>query len=343
MLDDIKYIHQLDKSDALGIAERSASQFSVEEYIDDYHMPNDYDNIVFCGMGGSALFSLIFESWPSSTKPYATWRDYGLPTWTSKNSLVIVSSYSGNTEETLSSLQAAREIGCTTLVIAGGGKLLEAARELQLAHIALPHYAQPRFAVFAALRALCILGEKYEFCPKGSVDAFAACAEFIQSELQSWLPTVPTSDNYAKQLALECVGVTPVIYAGGNLGSAAYKWKIGFNENAKQIAWTGRYPEFNHNEFIGWSQFPREKPYRIFNLKGNSENPRIITRMQISDRLLSGKRAQVIDINANGEGHLQQLVWLILLGDFVTLYTALLNGLDPSPVDLVEKLKSELN
>lgn len=115
------------------------------------------------------------------------------------------------------------------------------------------------------------------------------------------------------------------------------------NENAKNVAWVNQYPEFNHNEFIGWSSHPTQKPYAVVEIRSNLEHERIQKRFVVTERLLSGKRPAPLAVEPQGETVLQQLLWTANLGDFTSLYLALLNGLNPTPVDLVEKLKAELN
>ena len=124
---------------------------------------------------------------------------------------------------------------------------------------------------------------------------------------------------------------------------AAYKWKISFNENAKHIAWCGAYSEFNHNEFIGWSEQPVDKPYSVIDLRSDLEHPRIQKRFVLSERLLSGRRPTPTVVNAVGSNKIEQLLYCVLLGDFVSLYTAIAGGINPEPVDLVEKFKVMLN
>ena len=151
-----------------------------------------------------------------------------------------------------------------------------------------------------------------------------------------------TKDNYAKQLAQEVMGKSAVVYSGPFLSPVAYKWKISFNENAKNVAWQGTLPEFSHNEFIGWSSHPSNKPYAIIDLQSSFEHAQIKKRFEISARLLSGKRPHPNTIDALGETQLAQLLWTVILGDFTTIYLGLLNGVNPTPVDLVEKMKKEL-
>ena len=164
----------------------------------------------------------------------------------------------------------------------------------------------------------------------------------MSESVKSWTATVPTTQNEAKKLALEMAGKSPVIYAGPLMSPVAYKWKISFNENAKNVAWWNEYPEFNHNEMIGWSSHPIEKPYAVVDLRSNLEHPRVQKRFEVTERLLSGLRPAPHIVNIQGENLLQQIVWAVAFGDFVTIYTALLNNVDPAPVDLVEKFKKEL-
>jgi glucose/mannose-6-phosphate isomerase len=125
-------------------------------------------------------------------------------------------------------------------------------------------------------------------------------------------------------------------------GPAAYKWKISWNENAKNVAFCGVYPEVNHNEFIGWASHPVEKPFAVFDLVSSFEHPRILKRFEISDRLLSGRRPKATPIQLAGDTPLRQLLWACIFADFASIYVAVLNNVDPTPVDLVEKLKKEL-
>jgi glucose/mannose-6-phosphate isomerase len=142
---------------------------------------------------------------------------------------------------------------------------------------------------------------------------------------------------------MEIAGKTPVVYAGPRLAPVAYKWKISFNENAKNIAWWNSLPEFNHNEFMGWTSHPIEKPYTVIDLRSDLEHPQIQKRFELTDKLLSGRRPAAQVVQAEGQGLLQQLVWATAFGDFVSIYLALLNNVNPTPIDLIEKFKAELN
>ncbi|MGH7142115.1 MAG: SIS domain-containing protein [Candidatus Saccharimonadales bacterium] len=341
MLDDLKYIHDRDSVDTLGIAEKQWQQLSYQFQTGQAEI--DVDNIVYAGMGGSALAALISQSWPGYNKPFEIVRNYDLPDYVSARTFFIACSYSGNTEETLSALIQAERKGAHIAVIAGGGKLFDIAKEKGYTLALLPKAEQPRYAVLYNLKALVVLLSDAQLVNPQIVQELEVAAPFLQSSVANWLPTIRTSNNFAKQLALECIGKSVVIYAGPNLYPAAYKWKISFNENAKQVAWVGQYPEFKHNEFIGWSKQPIDKPYAIIELKSRFEHERIQKSFIIVERLLSGLWPHPNAINVEGASLLEQLLWVITIGDFVTLYTALLNGLNPAPVELVEKLKQEMS
>jgi len=342
MLDDLKYIHQRDGSDALGIAERQASQLTHK--FDKPEINAQIDNVVYAGMGGSALAALLSRSWPGYSVPFEISRQYHIPSHTSAKTLFIASSYSGNTEETLSALSEAEAKGAVIAVIAGGGKLQEIAAEKNYPYIQIPKAEQPRYAVFYNLVGLLTLLEAAGLINESEISAqLADAAQFLGEAVKSWVSTVPTDQNEAKKLALEMAGKSAVVYGGPLMAPVAYKWKISFNENAKNIAWWNELPEFNHNEFIGWSSHPIDKPYAVIDLRSNLEHPRVQKRFEVTERLLSGVRPSPHIVNVQGDSLLEQMVWAVAYGDFVTIYTALLNNVDPAPVDLVEKFKTELN
>jgi len=339
MLDDLQKIHERDPQDALGIAEKQWQQLQA-----DFAAPQnvrEVKNVVLSGMGGSALSALVAQSWPGLAVPFTVSRDYEIPSYVGSDTLFIASSYSGNTEETVSALEKAGDTGAVIVVVASGGKLQEIAAAKGYPFLQLPSGYQPRHVVFASLKALLVVFDIFGLT-QGKAAELAAEAEWLQTEIAQWVPSVATKDNWAKQIALECIGKSVVVYAGPKLAPAAYKWKISYNENAKHIAWWNSYSEFNHNEFMGWTEQPEHKPYTVIDLRSNLEHPQIQKRFEISARLLSGRRPEPIVVPARGDTLLRQLLSTIALGDFVTLYTALLGNINPTPVDLIEKLKQEL-
>lgn len=342
MLDDLKLIHERDSQDALGIAQKEPEQLGYNFIDSSTEWPSkQFKNIVFAGMGGSGLAGLIALSWPGFDLPFELVRNYHIPGYVSSETLFIASSYSGNTEETLSAFAEARTKNASIVVISSGGKLAEMAQSANYPLMQLPPGLQPRYAVFYNLKALLTVTDKLGIT-SGKADELSAAQQFLTDASSKWLATIPTTQNLAKQIAQECAGKSVVIYAGPKLFPAAYKWKISFNENAKQVAWCNQLPEFNHNEFIGWTKQPVNKPYSVVDIRSNFEDPQVQKRFLVSSKLLSGLRPDPIVVDAVGKNLIEQLLWSIALGDFVSIYTALLSGLNPTPVDLIEKLKKEL-
>jgi glucose/mannose-6-phosphate isomerase len=342
MLDDLKLIHERDVQDALGVAEKQWQQLAQTYDIDLSPQGDAIHNVVFGGMGGSALGALIALSWPGFSLPFEICRNYEIPAYVTDHTLFFASSYSGNTEETIASLHAAEEKSAGIIVITSGGQLAEIAKYKGYPLLLLPGGLQPRHAVLYSLKALLTTTDALGLT-QDAADTLSAQADYLREAITAWVPTVPTEHNYAKQIALDVIGKSVVVYAGPKLGPAAYKWKISFNENAKHIAWTNQIPEFNHNEFLGWTEQPVQKPYAVIDLRSTLEHPRVQKRFEVSAQLLSGKRPSPIIVQAEGETLIQQLLWTIALGDFVTLYTALLNGINPTPVALIEKFKKALD
>lgn len=345
MLDDANVLKQRDPQDALGVAAAEWQQVEfATDVLDGDHDGRAVTKVVVAGMGGSALAALLAKAWLEEQLkiPFEVIREYELPTYVDDGTLVVCSSYSGNTEETLACLAQAKQLGAQICVIAAGGKLIEQATAEAVARVEIPAGLQPRMAVLFNLKALASLLAHFDVVTAEMLQEVSAHAEWLQQETAQWLPAVTTDKNYAKQLALQAVGKTAVFYGGRLTGPVAYKWKISWNENAKNVSWWNVYPETNHNEFIGWSSHPVDKPFAVFDVMSSFEHPRILKRFEVTDKLLSGKRPKAVPINLQGDTPLAQLLWGSILADFVSIYLAVLNGVDPTPVDLVEKFKAEL-
>lgn len=346
MLDDLHMIAQRDNSDALAVAAAQWEQAAYDaEVLNGEHDGRTIERVVVAGMGGSALAALVAKQWLEAEAPLAieVVRTYSLPQYVDEKTLVICSSYSGNTEETVACLEEARAKGAQLAIITAGGALKEAAETDGIAYAQLPTGLQPRMAMLYNLRALMQLLAHFQVCDKKYYNEIADSTEWLREESEKWAKKVTTDHNIAKQLALVSVGKTPVFYAGHLMAPVAYKWKISWNENAKNVAFYGELPEFNHNEFMGWASHPIEKPYVIFDLVSEFEHERIQKRFAVSDRLLSGRRPKANIVALQGVSPIAQMLWGCILADFVSIYVAILNGVDPTPVDLIEKFKKQLD
>lgn len=342
ILDNPAVIAQRDPQDALGFAAQQPEQLRYDFGLVEHDFGVQFDKVVFAGMGGSALAAEFATTSPVLTVPYVIAKGYSLPAFVDERTLVICASYSGNTEETLSALEEAEAKNAVIVVVAHGGRLLEIAREKGYLAAELPECPQPRMAAFCAYRALCEILVAAKLVESTIISELDAIAGNLSSATAEWLAGEASADNQAKQLAAHMVGKTPIIYAGPGMYPAAYKWKISVNENAKNTGWCSQLPEFNHNEFVGWSSHPVEKPFAVIDLISSFEHARVLRRFEVSDRLLSGMRPKSVRVEAQGSNALEHMLYLVLLGDFATIYLAILNGVNPTPVDLVEKFKVEL-
>jgi glucose/mannose-6-phosphate isomerase len=326
MLDDATILSQRDPEGALNVITNEEHQLAADlrvEHVDHDNRP--IEQIVITGMGGSALAALVLKVWLKEdfTKPLDIVRNYDLPNYVSANTLVIASSYSGNTEETLSALEEAEVRGAQLAIIASGGKLIEEANARDIVSVQMPAGVQPRMALIYNLRGIVELLVTFNLVEASKLEDLSSLDQWLAGESANWAASVPTDQNYAKQLANQMVGIS-------------------LNETSKNMAFWNEYSEFNHNEFMGWTSHPIEKPFAVFDIISNLEHPQILKRFELSDQLLSGLRPKAIPIHLQGETLLAQLLWGCILADFVSFYVAVLNNVDPTPVVLIEKLKKEL-
>lgn len=347
MLDDKNVLTKRDSEHTLDSSAIQYEQTTMDiDIIHPGHDGREINRVIAVGMGGSALAPEFIKTWLDSelTVPYEIVKSYAFPASVNEHTLVIASSCSGNTEEVLAALDLARQKGAQIAVVAGGGSLVEVAERDSIAHVVLPPIKiQPRMLTFVQVRAhVALLGLFGLVDSEKLLSRIAATHDWLRDESASWTKEVPIDKNLAKRIALQAVGKTPVFYGGPLTGSIAYKWKISWNENAKNVAFWNQYPEVSHNEFIGWSSHPVEKPFAVFDLVSALEHPHVLARFDISDRLLSGKRPAATRIDMVGDDLLHQLLRAHVLADYASIYTGILNGVDPGPVPLVTKLKQEL-
>jgi len=313
----------------------------------EFDLPRDYsefDKMVVLGMGGSAIGGDLVRSLVTSEAKLAivVHRDYDLPAFIDAQTLVIASSYSGMTEETLASFEQALGTESKKLVITTGGKLKSLAEKAGIPVFTFDYKAQPRAALpFSLLPVLAFL-QRLGFVSDKSQDV----AETVQvlHELSLRVnESVPLHQNPAKQLAQRLYGNLAVIYGGGILAEVAHRWKTQFNENSKAWAFHEAFSELNHNAVVGY-QFPEELAGKIMVvlLRSTSLPKRIQLRYQVTCQLLERAGVDYQIVEGEGTSQLSQIMSLVLFGDYVSNYLAVLYEIDPSPVKAIDYLKEQL-
>jgi glucose/mannose-6-phosphate isomerase len=298
--------------------------------------------LIVAGMGGSAIGGALARAalGDRASRPIVLARGYALPAWTTPDTTVLCASYSGNTEETLAIYEAAGALGAQRVVATTGGKLAAAARAEAVPVIPLPGGFQPRAAVAYSLvvalevAGLCGAGDRLH----AEIDVAAAHAESLVAD---WGPDGP-EDSLAKTLARGLHGTVPQIAGAGLTAPIAYRWKTQFNENAKIPCFSHELPELDHNEIVGWAGARELGRFSAVFLDDSDLHPRIRQRIELTRGLIAAEAAATFRIESVGENATGRLVSLVLLGDLVSLYLAVLRGIDPSPVEILDRLKGAL-
>jgi glucose/mannose-6-phosphate isomerase len=298
--------------------------------------------LVVAGMGGSAIGGALARAamGDHASRPIFVTRAYGLPPWTTPDTMVLCASYSGNTEETLACYESAGALGAKRTVVTTGGRLAEMARADGVPVIPLPGGFQPRAAVaymiVAALEVAALCGAGPRLTPEIDV-----AASHIEQLVTEWGPDAP-EDSLAKELARGLHGTTPVIAGAGLTSPIAYRWKTQINENAKQPCFWNELPELDHNEISGWEGASDVGRFSAVFLDDSDAHPRVKERMDVTERLITGNAAASFRLETRGQTAIERVISLVLLGDLVSIYLAALRGVDPGPVKLIEELKAAL-
>lgn len=304
----------------------------------------DADSIVILGLGGSAIGgdlvrTLVEQRCPV---PFLVNRDYGIPGFVNSHTLVLASSYSGNTEEVLTAVGAALERDAMCLAITTGGELARLCSERGLPVLRFEYESQPRAALGYSFTILLVLLERLGFVT--DVSSPLEDALFALEKLGSvWSVEVPEADNPAKQLARRLEDRLSVIYGAGHLSEAARRWKCQFNENSKGWAFWEVVPESNHNAVAGY-EFPEglRDNLHVLLLDSNLYRQSHRARMKVTGEILRQREIAHEFVNARGESTISQLLSTIHLGDYVSYYLAALRGRDPTPVESIAYLKERL-
>jgi glucose/mannose-6-phosphate isomerase len=348
LLDDLGYLQLLDAGRMLHFIEDfpaqclvawgNAGRFAWPQ------VPEGMQNVVIAGMGGSAIAGELLADLATehSSLPILIHRNYGLPACAGRHSLVIASSYSGDTEETLDAARQALRRGASVVALAAGGELGRLAAEAGTPFYTLHYQSSPRAALAHSFVSLLYFFQHLGLLPdqhEALVDAVATM-QAMQSTVGA---RVPASANLAKRLAHDLHRRLSVIYGVGFLGSVAHRWKTQINENAKAWAFYEMLPEMNHNAVLGYQQ-PDDlaaASYVVL-LRSRSNARRNLVRAEATGQLLERAGVPHRAIDAEGSSELAQMLSAIHLGDYVSFYLAALYGVDPTPIEAIDLLKEHL-
>lgn len=334
MYDILKNFHsQISEAVEIG---KSSEFFSFDKY--------GIKNIIINGLGGSAIGGDLIRSYThyNSTVPVYINRNYHLPGFAGKDTLSVISSYSGNTEETISAYKESKSKECRIICISSGGKVEKMALEHKDRFVKIPGGLQPRCALGYSFFVLLTVLSEFPFLSLEN-ENIKNVIENIKRDSEIYSLFDPEK-NKALKIAKQLFNKLPVIYSSNDiLDVVNLRWRGQISENAKQLAYGNVYPEMNHNELVGW-----EKNRDILNkiivvfLKDIDDNERIKTRMEITEEIYKKHASDVISVSGEGETRLERIFNLIYLGDWVSYHLALLNKVDPTPVDAITYLKEKL-
>ncbi len=358
VLDRVEEMRRIDKGDALGLciktpeycrdAVQRARQVNIpkelkvsEKVLIHYGKPR---HIIVAGMGGSAIVGEMLHDWLMEELPIPieVCRDYLLPAYAGEDTLVFAVSYSGNTEETLSAFIDAIKRKCMVASITSGGHLLSFSQRLQIPHVTVPSGFAPRVAVPYIFFPLPVLMEKMGVRLEVE-DEMEEVARVLQELNEEVTPQVPTAENPSKKLALELRKTIPVVYGFRQFKAIARRLKCQFNENSKIPGVFDAFPELNHNEIVGW-EAPEAltERFSVVLIRDRDEPPEIGHRIEATKTLALQKAHKVLEIRARGNRALAKMFSVMYIGDLASIYLAILLGVDPTPVPIIDKLKAEM-
>ena len=348
-LDNLQTYRQLDTSGMLNHLHEFPEQCQQAwERALKLELPRDYtriNKVIVLGMGGSAIGGEIARGLALAEGKVPVWvhQDYGLPPFVDEDTLVIASSYSGNTEETLSAFTKSLKTRAKKLVLTTGGKLKSLADREGIPAFIIDYQSPPRAAFPHSFVPLVGILQRLGLLRYKSAD-LAAALRILNKLSRDFIETVPLLSNPAKQLAAKLRGRIAVIYGAGVISGIARRWKTQLNENSKTWAFFELFPELNHNAVVGYEFPPQIKEgMLVLLLRSASLHPRVLLRYQATAKLLTKSGISHEFVEATGKTALAQVMSLVLLGDYVSLYLAILNRIDPTPVDAIDFVKNYLN
>jgi len=302
----------------------------------DLDKPNfDFKNVLILGMGGSGIGGVIVKNWIADdiSLPVQVLNDYQIPAYVDSETLVIASSYSGNTEETLIALNEAFERGVSVVGITSGGKLEKFCKENDFPIFIVPGGNPPRTALGYSLATLCAVFEKMELVTNRYTAMIQRAANLIVAEL-------PTIQGQAQELAKFLTDRTPIFYATPHMEGLAIRGRQQINENAKGLAWHHLLPEMNHNELLGWSGGNASNA-PVFLLSQHEYN-RNLKRIELTKEEIVNRKSSSMTFVGIGDSLVEETIYLLHLLDWASLYLADIKQVDPVVIPVIDRLKAAL-
>ena len=301
--------------------------------------------VVILGMGGSGISGDVTKALLEEELkvPVVVNKGYLLPSWVDEKTLCFAVSYSGDTEETLAGFEEANRRGAKIILLTSGGKLAQMAAQFNLPLIKIPVGLQPRASLGYLSLPIVVTLHRLGLIENKEKD-FAEMLGILSKKVKEWGGKKPLETNQAQLLAMRIHGKLPIVYGSDGITAlAALRWKCQFNENSKIPTFFGVFPELNHNETVGWQLLEETtQKFCLILLRDAFEHPRIKKRIEITREIVAKQFGDVLEIHSSGESLLARLFSLIYLGDFLSVYLAILSGVDPTPVEKVNILKKKL-
>ncbi len=297
--------------------------------------PKDFKNVVLTGLGGSGIGGSIAQNFAADkmTIPFVVNKDYFLPAFVNADTLLIVSSYSGNTEETVAAMQQGMKMKATVVCITSGGKVAEIAKKKNMDCILLPAGMPPRaclgYSMVQVLYALAHFG----FIKNDFEKQIKASIKLLKDEQKN-------IQRSAKSIAGKLTETTPIIYAAAPFEGVAIRFRQQINENGKMLAWHHVIPEMNHNELVGWRD--KDPSRAVVLLRNEDDYERAQLRMEINKKVIKKYAGSITEIWSKGSSYLEQVFYLVHLTDFISVILADLHGVDATEVKVIDFLKGEL-
>jgi glucose/mannose-6-phosphate isomerase len=346
ILDDPAKTGKIDKSNMLSFCAEAPKHYAdaaklAKRITIDYPKPH---TIVVAGMGGSAIGGELLKDWTREriSVPVDICREYSLPKYANKNTLVLAVSYSGETEETLSVLRDAIKRKCMIIGVSSGGSLQEFTEKLSLPHLRVPSGMAPRATLPYLFMPLPRILEKLGLV--SDVDAeISETVSILKKVSAENSPERQAASNFSKTLALNIQGTVPAVYGFGIYRAVAQRFKTQINENSKSPAKWECFPELNHNEIVGWEEGKEfARCFSVIFIRDAEEPAEISERIEFTKEIVCKNRVRLFEVWSKGKSSMAKMASVICAGDFTSVYLAILRRIDPTPVKTITFLKERL-